>query len=60
MESFTYLLQMLSKGELFPCYVGKQNENFFKNIYKTTLPCKSIYYYNLLNHMAEWKKQYPK
>ena len=38
---------MLSKGELFPCNVGKRKENFTKNRYKTTFPCKSNNYVNL-------------
>nr|XP_022307734.1 uncharacterized protein LOC111113736 [Crassostrea virginica] len=37
-ESFKREYSMLSKGELFPCNVGKRKENLSKNRYKTTLP----------------------
>nr|XP_022307759.1 receptor-type tyrosine-protein phosphatase alpha-like [Crassostrea virginica] len=37
-EVFKREYSMLSKGELFPCNVGKRKENFTKNRYKTTFP----------------------
>lgn len=47
--------QALPSGEQYKCEIGKKPENVPKNRYKTTFPCKFIFYqfFFILNYFYE-------